>query len=175
MAIITREFDYEIGPMTFDGALAVDDAHKGPRPTVIVCHGWEGRSDAQIEVAAEPIEFELAANPALGGPFERARLLQRFPLPIFGRCCRAVPAGGTETYRLVVPLASEAVGAVAFRVVGASFFKGPIPTKCPVIISTLEYEKFRGSDDRTIGRFRPRSSALRTTAIGRSTSPFWPQ
>jgi dienelactone hydrolase len=51
MAIATREFDYEVDGTTFDGAVALDDARAGMRPAVMVCHGWEGRSDAQVECA----------------------------------------------------------------------------------------------------------------------------
>jgi dienelactone hydrolase len=51
MAIATREFDYEVDGTTFDGAVVLDDARAGTRPAVMVCHGWEGRSDAQVECA----------------------------------------------------------------------------------------------------------------------------
>ena len=51
MAVATREFDYQVNGTTFDGAVVLDDAHVGTRPAVMVCHGWEGRSDAQVECA----------------------------------------------------------------------------------------------------------------------------
>lgn len=51
MAITTRDVNYEINGMTFDGALAFDEAREGARPAVLVCHGWEGRSDAQLQCA----------------------------------------------------------------------------------------------------------------------------
>ena len=51
MAIITKNINYELDGITFDGALALDDAQAGPRPAVMICHGWEGRSDAQDECA----------------------------------------------------------------------------------------------------------------------------
>jgi dienelactone hydrolase len=51
MTITTRDLDYEINGMTFDGAVALDDAQDGARPAVLVCHGWEGRSDAQLDCA----------------------------------------------------------------------------------------------------------------------------
>jgi dienelactone hydrolase len=51
MSITTRDLDYEINGITFAGAIAFDDANSGARPAVMVCHGWEGRSDAQLECA----------------------------------------------------------------------------------------------------------------------------
>ena len=51
MAIITRDIDYDINGMTFEGAMVFDDALAGALPVVMVCHGWEGRSDAQVECA----------------------------------------------------------------------------------------------------------------------------
>ena len=51
MAIVTRAFDYHVNGATFDGAVVLDEAQAGKRPAVMVFHGWEGRSDAQVEVA----------------------------------------------------------------------------------------------------------------------------
>ncbi|MBO0723602.1 MAG: dienelactone hydrolase family protein [Blastocatellia bacterium] len=51
MAIVTREFDYEVDGKLFDGAVAVDDTQSGRRPAVMVYHGWEGRSDSQLNFA----------------------------------------------------------------------------------------------------------------------------
>ena len=51
MAVVTRRHEYEIAGTVFDGAVALDDARSGRRPAVLVCHGWEGRSDAQVECA----------------------------------------------------------------------------------------------------------------------------
>ena len=51
MAIVTRAFDYPVNGATFDGAVVLDEAQAGKRPAVMVFHGWEGRSDAQVEVA----------------------------------------------------------------------------------------------------------------------------
>lgn len=100
--------------------------------------------------AAEPVEFELAPLPGMGVPYDRPQLLQRFRWPIFGRVGRAVPAGGKETYQLVVPLPEEHRKTASIRVVGASFFKGPIPAKCPVTIASIESGTFQGSDGRTL-------------------------
>jgi dienelactone hydrolase len=52
MTIRITKTDYSIGGVTFDGAVVADDAGSGARPAVMICHGWEGRSDAQIEVAS---------------------------------------------------------------------------------------------------------------------------
>lgn len=51
MVIVTREFDYDVNGTVFDGAVALDDTQSGMRPAVAVYHGWEGRSDAQVECA----------------------------------------------------------------------------------------------------------------------------
>jgi dienelactone hydrolase len=51
MAIVTRAFDYKVSGMLFDGAVVLDDTQAGVRPAVMVYHGWEGRSDAQVEFA----------------------------------------------------------------------------------------------------------------------------
>jgi dienelactone hydrolase len=51
MAIATREFDYEMDGEIFAGALARDDADANKRPAVMVLHGWEGRSEGQMNVA----------------------------------------------------------------------------------------------------------------------------
>jgi dienelactone hydrolase len=51
MAIEVRSHDYEIDGTTFDGAVALNDADNRKSPAVIVCHGWEGRSDGQLEIA----------------------------------------------------------------------------------------------------------------------------
>jgi hypothetical protein len=51
MAIVVREFDYEVNGTIFGGAVALDDTQAGVRPAVVVYHGLEGRSDAQVECA----------------------------------------------------------------------------------------------------------------------------
>ncbi len=52
MAITTRNLDYEINGKTFDGAVVFDDSQTERQPAVLVFHGWEGRSDAQVECAS---------------------------------------------------------------------------------------------------------------------------
>lgn len=44
MTIQTRSIDYEDAGTALQGYLAWDDAHAGPRPTVLVAHQWDGRS-----------------------------------------------------------------------------------------------------------------------------------
>jgi len=51
MAISAREFDYEVDGASFSGTIVLDAAHAARRPVVMVCHGWEGHSDAQVEGA----------------------------------------------------------------------------------------------------------------------------
>lgn len=51
MSILTRQVDYEIDGVTFDGAITADDANSGKRPGVLVLHGWEGRSTLQEGIA----------------------------------------------------------------------------------------------------------------------------
>jgi dienelactone hydrolase len=94
MAIVTRAFPYYVGGTRCDGALVVDDAQTGPRPAVAVFHGWEGRSDAQVDVAralaqrgyvgiacdvfGDGIRGDLAAdNSALIAPWLRDRAALR--------------------------------------------------------------------------------------------------
>jgi dienelactone hydrolase len=51
MAIVTSVFDYEVNGAIFEGAVVLDQADGDTRPAVMVFHGWEGRSDPQIECA----------------------------------------------------------------------------------------------------------------------------
>lgn len=51
MAIVTRAFGDDLNGTIFDGAVALDDARAGTRPVVMVCDGWEGGSDTQVDCA----------------------------------------------------------------------------------------------------------------------------
>lgn len=92
--MFSREFQYEVNGVTFDGAVALDDARSGKRPAVMVFHGWEGRSDAQVECAralaklgyagvacdvfGSGIRGDIAGdNSALIAPFFRDRAMLR--------------------------------------------------------------------------------------------------
>lgn len=96
MAVITKDLTYEINGTTCESAMAFDDEKGGPQPAVMVYHGWEGRSEAQVECArslanlgyvgfacdlyGKGIRGDLSAdNSALIAPFlkDRARLRDR--------------------------------------------------------------------------------------------------
>jgi dienelactone hydrolase len=108
MAIATRELDYEVNGTTFDGAVALDDARAGMRPAVMVCHGWEGRSDAQVECARSLAELGYvgfacdlfgkgirgdvtADNTALIAPFLQDRTMLRTRLVGTVKVVRSLP------------------------------------------------------------------------------------
>jgi dienelactone hydrolase len=94
MTIVTRELEYQIDRSLFAGAIALDDAHAATRPAVMVCHGWEGRSDAQVTIARSLAELGYVGfasdlfgkgirgdltgdNSALIAPFLRDRAMLR--------------------------------------------------------------------------------------------------
>ena len=94
MTIVMREVEYAIDTAVFSGACAIDDAHRTPRPAVLVFHGWEGRSEGQDRIARSLAEMgyvgfacdvfgkgirgDLAAdNSALIAPFLKDRVLLR--------------------------------------------------------------------------------------------------
>ena len=45
MAIRTRLVEYDHDERRFEGLIAWDDGNRGPRPGVLVCHAWGGRSE----------------------------------------------------------------------------------------------------------------------------------
>jgi dienelactone hydrolase len=47
MTFKVTQHEYAIGGTTFDGAFVAADSAEA-RPVVLILHGWEGRSDAQI-------------------------------------------------------------------------------------------------------------------------------
>jgi len=61
MPISIQPHEYKIGATTFDGALARDDARQEARPCVMIFHGWEGRSDGQLEFADRLARLGFAA------------------------------------------------------------------------------------------------------------------
>ena len=94
MTIVTRELEYQIDRSLFAGAIALDDARAAARPAVMVCHGWEGRSDAQVTIARSLAELGYVGfagdlfgkgirgdltgdNSALIAPFLRDRAMLR--------------------------------------------------------------------------------------------------
>lgn len=108
MAIEIREFDYNVSGATFEGAVALDNAQSGARPVVMVFHGWEGRSDAQMEFVralaglgyigfacdlfGKGVRGEAAGdNSALIAPFLRDRAMLRARLIDNVRVVQALP------------------------------------------------------------------------------------
>ena len=51
MSIISRSVDHSLDGQAFESLLVRDDAQKGKRPTVLVCHAWDGRSEDQERFA----------------------------------------------------------------------------------------------------------------------------
>jgi len=60
MSVQVRQVEYSIGPDVFDGAWIADDAKPEPQPTVLVFHGWEGRSQAQETIAEQLVAIGYA-------------------------------------------------------------------------------------------------------------------
>ncbi len=86
MSIRTRLIDYEDGGTVLEGQLAWDDSIDGPRPGVMVCHAWAGRSEFENNKAAELAKLgytgfalDLYGKGVLGsGTDENAALMQPF-------------------------------------------------------------------------------------------------
>jgi dienelactone hydrolase len=89
MAIVTREKEYEVDGTVFDGAIVIDDSTADALPAVMVIHGWEGRSDGQVEFARA-----LAQLGYLG-----------FACDIFGKGIRGNPAGDNSA--LIAPFLED--------------------------------------------------------------------
>lgn len=51
MSIITRTVEHTLDAETFESLLVFDDAKQGKRPTVLVFHAWDGRSEEQEKFA----------------------------------------------------------------------------------------------------------------------------
>jgi len=86
VSIQTRLIDYEDGGTVLEGQLAWDDAIDGPRPGVMVCHAWAGRSDFENDKAVELAKLgytgfalDLYGKGVLGNSTdENAALMQPF-------------------------------------------------------------------------------------------------
>ena len=57
MSIITRTIEYSIDGETFEGLFVSDNSKQGKRPTVLVFHAWEGRSEDQEKFAKRLTEW----------------------------------------------------------------------------------------------------------------------
>ena len=71
MSVVSRNFDYDIDGKTYEAVLAGDG---GPRPTVMICHAWAGRSDfegdkakAIAELGYTGVAIDLYGKGVLGG------------------------------------------------------------------------------------------------------------
>ena len=51
MAVQNRIVEYRVDEKVFEGLLAWDDAHAGPRPGVVVSHAWGGRGEFEDDKA----------------------------------------------------------------------------------------------------------------------------
>ena len=86
MSIQTRTIDYQDGDKLLEGLIAWDDAHDKPRPGVMVCHAWAGRSQFEDNKAIElarlgytGFALNLYGKGVLGsGPDENAALMTPF-------------------------------------------------------------------------------------------------
>lgn len=86
MSIQTRLIEYVDGDTILEGQLAWDDAIDGPRPGVMVCHAWAGRSELEDSKAIDLAKLgyagfalDLYGKGILGsGPDENAGLMQPF-------------------------------------------------------------------------------------------------
>ena len=60
MAIATREVEYQHRDVLLEGVLAFEVDISTKRPAVLVLHGWEGRSEPQIDFAKELVQWGYA-------------------------------------------------------------------------------------------------------------------
>ncbi|EPX56278.1 dienelactone hydrolase family protein [Cystobacter fuscus DSM 2262] len=60
MSLDTRAVEYTHGDKAFEGVLAFDSGREGKRPAVLVFHGWEGRSEAQLDFAKKLTDWGYA-------------------------------------------------------------------------------------------------------------------
>lgn len=59
--MVTREVEHRHGSSTLEGVLVSSEAIPTPAPTVLVCHGAEGRSEAQVEIAKRVLPWGYQA------------------------------------------------------------------------------------------------------------------
>lgn len=86
MNIQTRTIDYDDGDTALEGLIAWDDDNDKPRPGVMVCHAWAGRSQFEDNKAVELAKLgytgfalNLYGKGVLGsGPDENAALMTPF-------------------------------------------------------------------------------------------------
>jgi dienelactone hydrolase len=57
LSIQTRLVDYQYGDTVFEGLMAWDDDHVGPRPGILVSHAWGGRGEFEDNKARQLAEL----------------------------------------------------------------------------------------------------------------------
>jgi dienelactone hydrolase len=57
MEIETRKVEYRHDDVLLEGVLAWESGMDKDRPAVLIFHGWEGRSESQIDFAKELAEW----------------------------------------------------------------------------------------------------------------------
>src|SRR5437868_3985363 len=120
MAIEVRNQDYEIDGTTFDGAVVINDENNDKSPAVIVCHGWEGRSDGQLEIARS-----LAAMGYVG-----------FACDMFGKGIRGSITGDNSA--LIAPLLADR-GLLRARIVGVTETVQSLPEVDPNKLAAIGF------------------------------------
>jgi len=113
MTVQIQPAKYSIGSDVFDGAWIADDQQQGRQSTVLVFHGWEGRSQAQEKVAEQLVAMGYAAfacdvfgngvrgdmaadNSQLIAPFLNDRALLRRRLVGTVEAVRAMPQADSD-------------------------------------------------------------------------------
>lgn len=103
-------------------------------------------------VAAEPVEFLIEPKPGVRKQEQQDRYeLVRVGVPAFGRAGRAIAPGAKQRYWFPAPYGLEQKGA-RVRVTSASFFRGAVASKPPVVLGKLRREQRR--DDATGRSYR---------------------
>lgn len=106
MTFPVTNHEYTIGNTTFEGALVSKGVDR-PQPVVLVFHGWEGRSDAQVEIAKKLAASGYAA----------------FACDLFGKGVRGEITGDNSA--LIAPLLQDRV-LLRERLLGTVSFVGTL-------------------------------------------------
>ena len=120
MSIRVREIEYTVDGTVFDGACVLDDTQAARRPAVMVLPGWEGRSDAQIEIARS-----LAALGYVG-----------FACDVYGKGIRGEITGDNSA--LMLPLLQNRE-LLRDRLVGAVRFVQSLPEVDPDKLAAIGF------------------------------------
>ena len=102
MTIQSRTVDYKDGDTVLEGLVAWDDTHNKPKPGVMICHAWAGRSAFEDNKAIELARLGYTGfalnlygkGVLVSGPDENAAVILEEDLPhtqgtrIFGPVAR---------------------------------------------------------------------------------------